>query len=112
MKMSRLKMLATGLVVLSAVTVADRALAQTTITAEEMRRRVEKVAPPYTTLPGKVLCSCPPNGTLTRTVGYLNSLVSDHGTYTTVDVWCVYYAFRPDGEPAFTTACADYRLLK
>jgi hypothetical protein len=64
------------------------------------------------TLPGKVACSCPQTGSLGRAVGYLNSFVNDHGSYTTVDVWCVYQSFLLSGEPGFTTACADYRLLK
>jgi hypothetical protein len=105
-----LKILIVGLAAVSAVVFADQAAGAFTV--DELREKVERIAPPYTTLPGKVMCACAQTNSLSRAVGYLNSYVANHGTYTTVDVWCVYEAYRLDGTPAFTTACADYRLLK
>jgi hypothetical protein len=106
-------MLAAGLAIVTAVAVAGRAQATTPLTAqEELQRRVERIAPPYPTLPGKVPCACFQNGFISRAVGYLNSIVNDHGGYTTVDVWCVFHGFSASGQAAFVTACGDYRLLK
>ena len=79
---------------------------------EDLQRTVEKLAPPSYTLPGKILCACRTSQSIGNSVGYLNSLVTDHGTYSTVDVWCVYNGFSPAGNPVFTTACGDFRLLK
>jgi hypothetical protein len=110
--MSRLKALATGLAILVAIAVAARAQAATPFTVDELQRRVERIAPPYPTLPGKVPCACPQSGVLSRAVGYLNSVVTNHGGYRTVDVWCAYHGFGATGQPSFTTVCADYRLLK
>src|SRR5262245_6955509 len=95
----QLKVLITGLAAVSAVIVADKVDAAAP--QNELQAKVERIAPPYPTLPAKVLCSCPQNGFIPRAVGYLNSVVSDHGTYKTVDVWCAYSGFLMDGEAAF-----------
>jgi len=108
--MSRLTMIITGLAILSAVAAGDRVA--NALTPDELQKQIERVAPPYPTLPAKVPCACPQTGYLSRAVGYLNSFVNDHFGYTTVDVWCAYQGFLPDGRPAFQTACADYELLK
>jgi hypothetical protein len=108
---STLTRLVARIAFLSAVAGSGVATVQA-LTAQDLQRKVERVAPPYTTLPGKVLCSCPQTGFLSRAVGYLNSIVTDHGSSVTVDVWCVYQAFNSSGDPVLTTACADFRLLK
>ena len=40
------------------------------------------------------------------------SYEQDHGSYTTVDVVCAYNGYLASGDPAFTSACGNFKLLK
>lgn len=72
------------------------------------QRAVEKVAPPFPTLPGKRLCVCQDTH-----AGYLNSITSQHGVDVEVAVVCAYTEFDPvTNLPVGASTCDLFTEIK
>lgn len=92
------------------VAFASPAFAAAPLTLERHEQAVERVAPPYPTVPGRTLCVCQTaNNTGTTYVGYLNSYQTNDAGDITMNMVCVYPVFSPGLGSNF---CSLFEVIK
>jgi hypothetical protein len=88
---------------------ATRAIVDAATPLDTVQRAIDKIAPPYPTIPGKKLCICQ-NATYPF-VGYLNTLVLG-STVTEFEIVCAYSGYRADGSIGLTGNCTQFEMVK
>lgn len=86
------------------------AFAATPLTPERHQDAVERVAPPFPTVPGRTLCVCQTADDYAKTyVGYLNSYTFNNAGDLTVNAVCAYPVFAPGPGTSF---CSIFQVIK
>jgi hypothetical protein len=89
---------------------ASPAFAAAPLTLERHQQVVERVAPPYPTVPGRTLCVCQTASDANTThVGYLNSYQNNEAGDITVNMVCAYPVFTPG---LASNYCSLFEVIK
>jgi hypothetical protein len=99
-------------VLILVVALAPAAFAGAPYTIDRHQDLVEKVAPPYPTVPGKTLCVCQSNSALRTYVGHLNSYRSLDGGNDSVNIVCTYPYREPAGSLSIGAYCTEFEVIK
>jgi len=100
-----------ALVILTALLALAPALhAANPLTLEKHQSRATRIAPPFPTAPGKVLCVCQTENNSGKTfLGYLNSYTVNDAGDQTVNLVCTYPVFTPGLGFAF---CSLFEVVR
>lgn len=99
-----------ALVAALVVALVSPAFAATPLTPERHQDAVEKVAPPFATVPGRTLCVCQGTNDFAQDyVGYLNSFTNTVAGIMTVNIVCAFPAFLPGLGVSY---CSTFQVIK